>query len=128
MRQPKPCFRCGEKYFPCHQCRQKSVMAVEIEDDGAAAFQLQNQVVLEVEEVWHEVLFLYKCRHQEVIGDEANENQNIVDEGEVDDIEADDPEEELDAYEALDLAGDDDEASLLSHSCILASYLSLVLF
>ncbi|KAJ9173931.1 hypothetical protein P3X46_017015 [Hevea brasiliensis] len=54
--------------------------------------------------------------NKEVIGDETNENQNIVDEGEVDDIEADDPEEELDAYEALDLAGDDDEASLLSHS------------
>ncbi|KAF2298246.1 hypothetical protein GH714_020838 [Hevea brasiliensis] len=57
-----------------------------------------------------------KICNAEVIGDETNENQNIVDEGEVDDIEADDPEEELDAYEALDLAGDDDEASLLSHS------------
>ncbi|XP_021626776.1 general transcription factor 3C polypeptide 5 isoform X4 [Manihot esculenta] len=53
---------------------------------------------------------------KEVIVDEANENQNNVDESEMDDIEVDDPEEELDAYEELDLAGEDDETSFQSHS------------
>eukprot|EP00257_Ricinus_communis_P021369 XP_015580843.1 general transcription factor 3C polypeptide 5 isoform X2 [Ricinus communis] len=51
-----------------------------------------------------------------ILSDKANENQINVAEGEADDIEADDPEEELDADEALDLAGEDDETSLQSHS------------
>ncbi|XP_050237708.1 uncharacterized protein LOC126687258 [Mercurialis annua] len=49
--------------------------------------------------------------NKEAIGDEANVNQNLVDE-EADEIEVDDPEEELDAYEELDLAGEKDEPSL----------------
>ncbi|XP_057986530.1 uncharacterized protein LOC110636696 [Hevea brasiliensis] len=35
--QPKPCYRCGDKYFPGHQCKQKSlnaICAVEKDHDG----------------------------------------------------------------------------------------------
>ncbi|KAJ9167521.1 hypothetical protein P3X46_022167 [Hevea brasiliensis] len=30
LRQPKPCYRCGEKYFPGHVSKQKSVMAIHV--------------------------------------------------------------------------------------------------
>lgn len=39
----RPCYKCGERYFPWHQCKFKTVMAVHgggLDDNG--------------EEVWHE--------------------------------------------------------------------------
>ncbi|KAJ4839142.1 hypothetical protein Tsubulata_008306 [Turnera subulata] len=51
--------------------------------------------------------------------DEADENENRTDDAEVDEAESDDPEEELDEYEALDLGGENGEISLDPHSCIL---------
>uniref|UniRef100_A0A2P2LEA2 General transcription factor 3C polypeptide 5-like n=1 Tax=Rhizophora mucronata TaxID=61149 RepID=A0A2P2LEA2_RHIMU len=66
--------------------------------------------------------------NKEIINDEGNENHGHVDDAERDDIESDDHEEELDAYEATDLGGEDSEFSLLSHSCILALLLTALLF
>lgn len=30
----RPCYRCGDKFFPGHQCKPKAVMALQIEEQG----------------------------------------------------------------------------------------------
>lgn len=46
VRQSKPCYKCGEKYFPGHQCKQKTLMALQ---------GLKGDIV-ERDEEWHDML------------------------------------------------------------------------
>lgn len=56
IRQPRPCFTCGEKFFPGHQCKQKTLMALQLQENDASVFQMQKQGIDEGEEEWHDVI------------------------------------------------------------------------
>lgn len=62
--------------------------------------------------------------NKELEGDKDKEEPNDVDDDEEDEMEAENGEEELDAYEALDMVGEDDEDSLQSRSYLDAENIS----
>lgn len=48
FRTPKPCFKCGERFFPGHQCKiQQTLMTIQIGE--------KEKTGEENEEVWHDV-------------------------------------------------------------------------
>ncbi|XP_021653075.2 uncharacterized protein LOC110644554 [Hevea brasiliensis] len=51
IRSPRSCFKCGKKFFPGHQCKQKTLMALQLQENDASVFQIQNQEIDEGEEV-----------------------------------------------------------------------------
>lgn len=50
-RPPKPCFRCGERYFPRHTCKAKIVMAVQVKEIESEANQEVGQEVVLIEQI-----------------------------------------------------------------------------
>ncbi|XP_057986676.1 uncharacterized protein LOC131171223 [Hevea brasiliensis] len=56
IRQPRPCFKCGDRYFPGHQCKQqKLVMAIQGCESDGTVFQVQGQDMEDGDKVWHDV-------------------------------------------------------------------------